>query len=126
MVPVQQKAIEAEPGVNLLHRRSNTEQKLKPQYNKRKVSVKIEGIEIIDVQNLMCRSKLNWVMLTSFSSLAYFFIVNIYILLSRCWGEEGLFFLQSCHSIRSFIMFHKYKLRKIKTQLSFKHLFRFL
>lgn len=92
MVPVQEKPIETEPGVNLLHRRSNTEQKLKPQYNKRKVSVKTEGIEIIDVQNLMCRSKLNWIMLTSFSSLAYFFIVNIYILLSRCWGEEGFFF----------------------------------
>jgi len=61
--------------------------KLKPQYCGRKVLVKIELNETVDIQNQMCRNKLTWLMLTSFSSLPYFFIVNIYILLSRCWGE---------------------------------------
>lgn len=69
-------------GVYLLHIRSKN-MKLKPQY----CETKVDWMKIIDVQNQMCRNRLTWLMLTSFSSFPYFFTVNIYILLSRCWGE---------------------------------------
>lgn len=53
-------------GVYLLRIRSKN-MKLKPQYCESGLN------EIIDVQNRMCRNKLTWLMLTSFSSFPYFF-----------------------------------------------------